>query len=225
MSDTALKASSMGTNAISVWLVDDNQQFSYILNESLGNHPSIRCTKIFESGDKLLSYLENPQDLPDIILLDINMPGTSGIEVLAQMQIIAPELRIIMLTVNFEDDNIRRAIQLGAAGYLLKTASVDEIEQAVVAAMQGGKPIDSFVVKKIFSLFALDGKQNGSYDLTQKEKEILQLIAKGISTQQTAEQLYISPSTVHTHLKKIFKKLDVHSRHELVAKALQERLL
>jgi len=225
MSTENHKTTTPKTSAVTVWLVDDNGQFLWILKESLKNHPRIRCETTFNSGDKLLEYLEHPGDLPDVILLDINMPGTSGIEVLTHLQMIAPEIRVIMLTVNEEDESIRRAVHLGAAGYLLKTASVDEIERAVLSAMQGGKPIDPMIATKIFKLFSLQPQMNNAYHLTEKEKELIQIMTTGATTEQAADRLHLSPNTIHAHLKNIFKKLDVHSRYELVAKAIHEQLV
>jgi DNA-binding NarL/FixJ family response regulator len=130
-----------------------------------------------------------------------------------------------MLTVNSEDSNIQRAVQLGAAGYLLKTASIEDIVHALQSTMQGGMPIDPFIARKVFSLFSLDVSNIEKYSLTNKEKEIIRLIIKGWTTDKIAEELHLSPNTVHSHLKKVFLKLDVHTRHALVAKALQERLI
>ena len=210
---------------ILVWLVDDNTQFTHILNETLNDFPVVRCTKTYTNGDTMLQSFVEEAEFPDIILLDINMPGSSGIETLAQIRLLAPSIRVLMLTVSLEDSNIQRAIQLGAAGYLLKTASVEEIVNALQATMQGGMPIDPFIARKVFSLFSLDVSNVEKYSLTNKEKEVIRFIIKGWTTDKVAEELHLSPNTVHSHLKKVFLKLDVHTRHELVAKALQERLI
>jgi DNA-binding NarL/FixJ family response regulator len=210
---------------ILVWLVDDNIQFTHILNETLKDFPVIQCTKIYTTGDALLASFSEESEFPDIILLDINMPGSSGIETLAQIRLVAPSIRVLMLTVNSEDSNIQRAVQLGAAGYLLKTASIEDIVHALQSTMQGGMPIDPFIARKVFSLFSLDVSNIEKYSLTNKEKEIIRLIIKGWTTDKIAEELHLSPNTVHSHLKKVFLKLDVHTRHALVAKALQERLI
>ncbi|MFZ1978411.1 MAG: response regulator transcription factor [Bacteroidota bacterium] len=209
---------------IFVWLVDDNTQFTHILNETLSDFPVIQCTKTYANGDTMLQSFVEESDFPDIILLDINMPGSSGIETLAQIRILAPSIRVLMLTVSLEDSNIQQAIQLGAAGYLLKTASVEEIVHALQSTMQGGMPIDPFIARKVFSLFSLDVSNVEKYSLTNKEKEVIRFIIKGWTTDKVAKELHLSPNTVHSHLKKVFLKLDVHTRHELVAKALQERL-
>ncbi len=210
---------------ILVWLVDDNVPFTHILNETLNDFPAIQCTKTYTNGDAMLQSFSEESEYPDIILLDINMPGSSGIETLAHIRLIAPSIRVLMLTVSSEDSNIQRAVQLGAAGYLLKTASIEAIVHALQSAMQGGMPIDPFIARKVFSLFSLDVSNIEKYALTNKEKEVIRLIVKGWTTEKVAGELRLSPNTVHSHLKKVFLKLDVHTRHQLVAKALQERLI
>jgi two-component system NarL family response regulator len=217
--------SSKADPPISVWLVDDNRDFTNILNETLTDFPSIQCTRTFKSGNELLESFDEESDFPDIILMDVNMPGVGGIETLAQIRLLAPGTRVLMLTVNSEDANIQRAVQLGAGGYLLKTSSIEEIVCALQSAVRGGMPIDPFVARKVFSIFSMDTSNAEKYLLTEKEKEVLRLIIKGWTTEKTAGELHLSPNTVHSHIKKVFLKLDVHTRHELVAKALQERLI
>ncbi|MBP8976056.1 MAG: response regulator transcription factor [Bacteroidetes bacterium] len=210
---------------ITVWLVDDNTQFTSILCESLKNHSSIECAKIFCSGTSLLEYLETDPPLPNVILLDINMPGISGIETLSQIKILAPEIHVLMLTVNVQDESIRRALEIGASGYLLKSSSLEELVHNIHAAMKGGIPIDPFVIPRVFALYSQTQSSTVTNNLTDREQEILQLLSDGLLTQQIADELCLSVYTVQTHIKKIFKKMDVHTRQQLVAKALREKII
>ncbi len=210
---------------ITIWLVDDNIQFTTILQESFKSHPGFCCSRIFQSGNEVLNYLENDVEPPNVILLDINMPGISGIETLAQLKLITPETHVLMLTVNLQDENIQHALELGASGYLLKSSSVDEIVHSIDVALKGGIPLDPFVVPRVLALLNNQDCNKQQTVLTEREREIVQLIANGLSTQQIAEKLFLSEHTVRTHIKKIFQKLDVHTRHHLVSKAIREKII
>lgn len=208
-----------------VWLVDDNTQFTSILCESFKHFSTVCCTHIFDTGTHLLEYLETEPELPDVVLLDINMPGISGIETLAQLRLLAPQVRVLMLTVNVQDSNIQQALNLGAVGYLLKSSSIEEIVHGIETAMKGGMPLDPFVVPRVLALLSGETQKVSEVALTSREQEIVRLLTHGLSTQKIAEELFLSEHTVRTHIKKIFQKLDVHTRQQLVAKALREKII
>ncbi|MCX7983924.1 MAG: response regulator transcription factor [Bacteroidetes bacterium] len=211
--------------SITIWLVDDNPRFTTVLSEFFTKHSDIACTKVFSEGRSLLEYLESQSTEPDIILLDINMPGISGIETLAQIKLVAPEVRVVMLTVNSQDSAIQEALELGASGYLLKSSSFEELVSGIHATMKGGMPLDPLIVPKVLSILPLTQPSLATYALSEREREIIQHVVNGNSTQQIAEQLFISEHTVRTHIKNIFKKLGTHTREQLVAKVLRERIV
>jgi len=210
---------------ISFWVVDDNEQYCIVLQEALRGNAEVKCQRIFHNGVDVLRALNEEKELPSVILLDISMPRLNGLEVLEQIRKKSLDISIIMLTVNEEEMNVRRALELGATGYILKTSSINDVINAILVASIGGMPMDPMIIRKIVKLFAATLKTPESYNLSSKEFEVLQLITEGMNDLEIANKLYISPHTVHTHIKSIFQKLDVHTRHELVAKAFREHLL
>jgi two-component system, NarL family, nitrate/nitrite response regulator NarL len=208
-----------------IWLVDDNEQFCIVFTAATRTSPEIRCTQSFDDGNVMLEKLLSEPEWPQIILLDINMPSINGLKLLPKIKDIAPGIPVIMLTVNEQDESIRKAIDLGANGYLLKTSSLVEITRAVKYALQGGVPMDPVVIRKMLAMFAVEPAIVNKDILTVQEQNILSLVVQGKTTPEVAEELCLSRHTIVAHLKNIYHKLDVHTRHELVAKALKEKLL
>lgn len=162
---------------------------------------------------------------PDVVLMDINLPGRSGIQALKSIRQNNKDLRIVMLTV-FEDDNhIINAICEGASGYLLKNTSPIKLLASIEEVLQGGAPLTPSIASKVLKLFALPMVKSSSITLTAREKEILKLLVSGNSYKMIGAQLLISIETVKTHIKKIYEKMQVHSQTEAVAKAINERLV
>jgi len=184
------------------------------------------CTKEFSNWEDALNLLQNGA-IPDLILSDIGLPGTDGITGVAKMRDLAPDIPVIMLTVFDEDDKVFEAICAGANGYLLKTASNEEIVQSLRQALRGGSPLNAQIAGKILSMFSNLKKGKQTYDLTAREKEILGLVAMGHTKKAIGLELDISYHTVDTHVRHIYKKLQlqVNCRSEAVAKAIRERLI
>lgn len=211
-------------NRIPVWLVDDNRSFCVVLSQTLNESRSVECQMSFHSSRAAITALARSDSPPSVILLDIKMPKVSGLDSIFRLKQLSPATQIIMLTSYDLDENIRTAISRGATGYLLKRSKPAEIIKAIEEAQRGEVPIDSLITGRIIKDFL--GKTAGDrYHLTQREKEILRRIATGRSTFKVADDLNLSYYTVDTHLKNIFQKLHVHTRHGLVAKASHERLI
>jgi two-component system, NarL family, nitrate/nitrite response regulator NarL len=208
-----------------IWLVDDNEQYCIVFKAATGSSSDIRCTQTFDDGNVMLESLLSEPEWPHIILLDINMPAINGLKLLPQIKAVAPNLPVIMLTVNEQDESIRNAIDLGANGYLLKTSSLTEITRAIKYALQGGVPMDPVVIRKMLAMFTMEPASLNHYTLTTQEQHILELMVEGKTTPEVAETLCLSRHTIVAHLKNIYLKLDVHTRHELVAKVLKEKIL
>jgi two-component system, NarL family, nitrate/nitrite response regulator NarL len=208
-----------------IWLVDDNEQFCIVFTAATRTSPDIRCTRTFDDGNIMLENLLSEPEWPHVLLLDINMPAINGLTLLPKIKDIAPQIPVIMLTVNAQDESIRKAIDLGANGYLLKTSSLGEITRAVKYALQGGIPMDPVVIRKMLAMFTMEPAIIKNYMLTAQEQNILSLMVQGKTTPGVAEELCLSRHTIVTHLKNVYLKLDVHTRHELVAKVLKEKLL
>jgi DNA-binding NarL/FixJ family response regulator len=161
---------------------------------------------------------------PRVILLDIKMPQMSGLDAIATIKRLDPDIRIIMLTSHDLDENIRTAMNRGASGYLLKSSTPEEIIHAIENVEKGGTPLDPMVTKRIMHVFLGQNEEN-PYHLTRRERLILQSVAAGETTLEIATELKLSIYTVETHVKNIYQKLNVHSRQELVTKANKERLI
>ncbi|MBI4429289.1 MAG: response regulator transcription factor [Ignavibacteriales bacterium] len=213
------------TDFISVWLIDDNEEFCTVVSAALSETPNIICSECFYSCEAAIESLSHEQQPPDVILLDIGLPGISAIEGIKRLLELSPRSRIIMLTGLNRDENIMRSLAEGASGYLTKSSTAHELIQAIRATIRGGAPMDPFTLQRLLRMFALQGISKSNYEITPKEKEILRLVVSGLTVDEIARNLALSFHTVNTHLKHLYNKLDVHTRSALATKILKERLL
>ena len=208
----------------SIWLIEDNDRFRNNITKLINETVELKCDLAVASCEDALQHLESDA-APDIMLMDIGLPGMDGIEGIRRVKSIAPSIQVIMLTVFDENEKIFQAICAGASGYLLKSAPPDDIIKSLLDILKGGAPMNAHIARKVLNLVAEMGTPKGSYPITRSEKEILQLLVEGYPKKQIAYDLGISFHTVDRHLRNIYTKLQVHSRSEAVAKALKERLL
>ena len=165
---------------------------------------------------------------PQVILMDIEMPGTDGIAATRHVIKKWPEIKILMQTVFEDDDKIFKAICAGASGYILKSTSPARLVESIIEVYNGGSPMSPYIasrVLKLFQQFAPAEQQNEDYSLSNREKEILSLMVEGINLQLIADKIFISYETVRSHVKRIYKKLHVASASEAVAKAIRQRII
>lgn len=162
---------------------------------------------------------------PDLVIMDIDMPGRSGVEGLKAIKATRPHTKIIMFTVFDDDEQIFECICAGADGYLLKHTPPARLIAALQEAMEGGSPMSPQVASKIFQYFRKEAKPAPDYNLSEREKEILQLLIKGYGYKMIAAECFISLDTVKKHLKNIYTKLHVSCGTEAVAKALKEKIV
>lgn len=164
---------------------------------------------------------------PDIVLMDIDMPGISGIECVKQIKTTSPETKIIMLTVFEDDDKIFESIKAGADGYILKKSIATELINAIHNAVIGGSPISPGVAGKVLQAFraSTNNNKNDKYELSKREQEVLELLTKGYSYKKIASILFVSVDTIGSHIKNIYSKLQVNSAAEAVAKALKLKIV
>jgi DNA-binding NarL/FixJ family response regulator len=209
---------------ITLWVIEDNITYRSTIASLIDRTNDMRCTHAFESCEKALKALEE-EFAPEIILMDIGLPGISGIEGLRRIKAISPSTGLIMLTVFDDEKKIFEAICSGASGYLLKSAQPHEIIEAVRQVLAGGAPMDARIARKVLDMFSRFSTPIGEYGLTIREKEILHLMVDGLTAKGIAERLFLSYRTIDTHVKNIYAKLHVHSRSGAVAKAFRERLL
>jgi DNA-binding NarL/FixJ family response regulator len=205
-------------------VIEDNDTYRTTIGELVDNTDGMRCAHAFQSCEKALKALED-DFAPEVILMDIGLPGMSGIEGLGRIKALSPSTQLIMLTVFDDEKQIFDAICAGASGYLLKNAQPHEIIGAVRQVLGGGAPMDGRIARKVLDMFSRLSVPMGEYGLTGREKEILHLLVDGLTAKGIAERLFLSFRTIDTHVKNIYTKLHVHSRSGAVAKAFKERLL
>jgi DNA-binding NarL/FixJ family response regulator len=216
------------TSRIPVWLVDDNKHYSETVSSILNESSEVECTRTFSRCEAAIEALQHGDPPPSVILLDIQMPGIGGLDAIEPLKEISPLTSILMITVYNDEDYIRIAMKQGASGYLLKQSSAMEFIRAIQNVVNGGMPVDPFVVPKmmkIMKMAALERTPASVYGLTDREKKFLRHIANGLNDQQIATRMGVSYNTVLYHTKNIHEKLNVHSRRELIAKAHKERLI
>jgi len=208
---------------IKVSIVEDHNDFRLGLQELLTASEGFACVDAFTNAEDAVMYLTGVEK---ILLLDINLPGMSGIEAIPKIKALLPDLKIIMLTMLDDDNTVLEAILSGADGYLLKKTKPLDILKAITDCQSGGSPMTPAIAGKVLTLFKkYIPKKNNAYDLTSRETEILHLLVDGIDSKQIAENLSISFQTVRNHIRHIYEKLQVHSKSQAVVKALREGLV
>jgi DNA-binding NarL/FixJ family response regulator len=208
------------TNMISLWIVEDDQHFREALCALMDGSHGIECEESFSNCEDALKKFKN-EDAPEVVLMDIQLPGIDGIECVKRMKAISPATDIIMLTNHEEDDSVFRAICAGADGYLLKNSSLEQTISSIRSVLDGGPPMNPIIARKVLYLFNKFAAPKDDYGLTEREKGLLQLASEGHTKKTMADKLFIAHRTVDTHFKNIYKKLNVHTMGEAVRKWLE----
>lgn len=206
-----------------IWIVEDNEFYRKTIEELVNQAGRFECSRSFNSCETALSALHDEVP-PDVILLDIGLPGMSGIEGIGRMKSITPSALIIILSVHDDDDNVFKALSAGASGYLLKNSTKERIIESIDEVLQGGAPMNAQIARKVLAMFTRIANPGADYHLTGREREVLHLLIDGQTKSKIAEKLFLSYHTVDNHIRNIYSKLHVHSRPAVVAKALKERL-
>lgn len=213
--------------AVRVVVVDDQELFRRGLTMLLGVETDIEV--VGEAGDGVTAVDLVVETMPDIVLLDVRMPKRSGLEACMQIKAQAPSARIIMLTVSDEEGDLYEAVKNGASGYLLKDSSIEEVAQAIRVVAEGQSLISPSMAAKLIDEFKeisrTDREVGSAPRLTDRELEVLRLVATGLNNREVAKQLFISENTVKNHVRNILDKLQLHSRMEAVMYAVREKLL
>jgi DNA-binding NarL/FixJ family response regulator len=209
---------------LKVAIVEDHHTFRECLEFLLNNTNGYRCVGSFRTMEDALQRIGD--DLPDVVLLDIGLPGMSGIEGVKVLKARHPEMLMLMNTVFEDDGRIFEALCAGASGYLLKKMAPAQILESVSQAAAGGAPMSPEVARRVIEVFReLRPPETADYDLTPHEVRLLQLVAEGHSYKSAAAQLKVTAKTVSFHLQKVYTKLQVHSKSEAVSKALRGHLI
>lgn len=207
---------------VNLLIYEDNIHFRNSMMESLNSCVDFKVLGAFENCNKILEQIEYFS--PDIILMDIGMPGVNGLEGLSLIRSKYPDLPVLILTVFEDNDNIYEAICLGASGYLLKASNFDGIPKAIHEVLSGGAPMTPSIAKKVLNAFQkTKSDPSKQFGLSKRETEILNLLTTGHSYKMIAEECFISLETVRSHIKNIYDKLQVHSATEAANKIHAQR--
>ncbi len=207
------------TNPITVAIVEDDAQVRHSLEGILKRGPDVLCVGAFADAEEALREL--PGLKPRVVLMDINLPRMDGVECVRKLSSLLPEMQMVMLTVYDNTDAIFNSLAAGASGYLLKPVSAAQLLAAVKDVYAGGAPMTSNIVRKVVQSFKQPAPaERETENLSAREQEVLDYLAKGYLYKEIAEQLSIGYGTVHTYIERIFKKLHVRSRAQAVAKYL-----
>lgn len=212
-------------STIRITIFDDNKRFRESIGLLFETNPGFDVVGSFPD---VLTVIENIEEsVPDVVLMDIDMPSVNGISAVKKVQSKFPKLPIIMLTSFDEDDKVFQSICAGAMGYLLKNTQPANLIEAVREVYSGGAPMTPSIARKVMMHFQQQNSAAGKndYNLSEREKDVLAQLVKGLSLKQIADELFVSRETIKTHVKNIYAKLHVSCATEAVAKTLKEKLL
>ena len=197
-----------------VAIVEDNAGFRALIEQLLNDAPGFHCVRSCDSAEDGLKRIPNAH--PDVVLMDIQLPGMSGIDCTARLRQTMPDLPVIMLTVNNDAERIFSALKAGAKGYLLKRTAPHRLLPAIEEVLAGGSPMSGEVARKVVEFFNQTATTGN--ELSKREAEVLELLSQGYADKEIATRLSISYETIRSHLKHIYDKLHVSSRTAAVAK-------
>jgi len=218
-----------GNERLKVLVVDDHALFRRGLQMVLKSEGDIEVVGEAADGNEAVEKAQ--ETMPDVILMDVRMPHRSGIEATQQIKDLLPHVKILMLTISDEEADLYEAIKAGASGYLLKEISIDEVADAIRSVSAGQSRLSPSMAAKLLQEFAAmskraaEARQLPAPRLTDREMEVLRLVAQGLNNRDIARDLFISENTVKNHIRNILEKLHLHSRMEAVVYAVREKLL
>jgi DNA-binding NarL/FixJ family response regulator len=206
--------------AISVSIVEDNDKLRGTLARVLNRAEGLRCVSQYPNAEEALKDLPNIK--PDVVLMDINLPGMNGVECVRQLKPLLPQTQVMMLTVYEDTENIFNALAAGASGYMLKRTPSKELLTAIQEIHRGGSPMTMHIARKVVQSLQKDAPAaQPTENLSEREQQVLDLLSQGLMYKEIADKLQISYETVHTYIRRIYEKLQVRTRTEAVAKFLR----
>jgi DNA-binding NarL/FixJ family response regulator len=206
---------------VKVVIVEDETWIRKDLVREINRTLGLRFVNSYRTAEEALQGI--PADQPDVVLMDINLPGMDGVECVRRLHADLPNVRCLMLTVYEESEKIFNSLLAGASGYLLKRTSTAELLGAILQARDGGAPMSSSIARKVVAYFNKMGEdKSDTAALSPREQQVLELLAKGVAYKNIAEQLSLSIETIRMNVKHIYTKMHVHSRGEATAKYMQQ---
>ncbi|HYT30605.1 MAG TPA: response regulator transcription factor [Actinomycetota bacterium] len=224
-----MDASTRAQDPLRVLIVDDHALFRRGLRMVLEQESDVEVVGEAADGEEAVDVAQ--ELMPDVILMDVRMPKRSGIEATEEIKDLIPHARILMLTISEDESDLFDAIKAGASGYLLKEISIEEVADAVRAVAAGQSRLSPSMASKLLTEFAAMSRRSEEPEqlpaprLTDREMQVLRLVAQGLANREIAKQLFISENTVKNHIRNILEKLHLHSRMEAVVYAVREKLL
>jgi DNA-binding NarL/FixJ family response regulator len=210
---------------VTISIVEDNDKLRATLAKVVGRAEGFRFVSDYASAEDALADL--PKVKPEVVLMDINLPGMNGVECVRKLKSLLPEIQVMMLTVYEDTENIFNALAAGANGYLLKRTPTKELIEAIREVHRGGSPMTTHIARLVVQSFqkpvATPAQPAGGdlSELSEREQQVLDLLAQGLIYKEIADKLNIGYETVHTYIRRIYEKLQVRTRTEAVAKFLQ----
>jgi DNA-binding NarL/FixJ family response regulator len=204
---------------ISISIVEDNDKLRGTLARVLNRAEGFRCVSQHPSAEDALKDLPNVK--PDVVLMDINLPGMNGVECVRQLKPLLPQTQVMMLTVYEDTENIFNALAAGANGYMLKRTSSKELIEAIHEVKRGGSPMTMHIARKVVQSFQKSAPAQSTENLSEREQQVLDLLSQGLIYKEISDKLGIGYETVHTYIRRVYEKLQVRTRTEAVAKFLR----
>jgi DNA-binding NarL/FixJ family response regulator len=210
---------SSSTAQIRIAVVEDKAAFRRGLSALFDLTPGLDCTGMYATGEEALR--EIPKEPPEIVLMDLNLPGMSGIECTRELKRLVPAVQVLVLTIEEDSERVFAALRAGATGYLLKTATPGEIVEGIQLVARGGSPMSSVIARRVVESFhGREESDSSPSNLSKREREVLQKLAQGKRVKEIAMELGLGETTIQTYLRRVYEKLQVSSQAEAVAKFL-----
>lgn len=204
-----------------VWIVEDDPVLRESLKDILNESSEFWVSQTFRSGEEAVTAMRTSHTHPDFILMDIELPGKNGVECTDIIKQIQPKIHIVMVTVYEDTDLVFNSLKAGASGYITKSSNFEQIIKGLQEIKEGGAPISSKIAKMVIDSF----HRNYESPLSKREAEILRLVASGKTFTQISDQLFIARETTKTHVRNIYRKLEVNCRADAIAKANKDHLI
>jgi DNA-binding NarL/FixJ family response regulator len=214
------------TTTACIWILEDHEVFAKQIRRLISGESDLTCPHHFSSPADLFDKLKFTNERPDLLLLDLGLPRRDGLDVLADIRILLPDVKVLILSASDDREKVYRAICNGASGYLLKSADPDEILTGIRdVVLHGTSALSAPIANMILQGFARYGPVDYTEPLTHREEEVLRFLVRGLIKKEIAQELLISQHTVDMHLRAVYRKLQVRSQTEAVSKALRQGLV